>query len=90
MANFQTLSNAVIALKEYHSSTDRDELLAEAVSSSGITSENESFIYSLLMNFIDGGTRVSEIIKRLDARLSDDTDAEAISKLLGIYYDPLS
>ena len=87
MANFQTLTNAVIGLKEYHTSTDRDELFAEAVSSSGVTSENESFIYSLLMNFIDGGTRVSEIIKRLNTRLSDDFDAEAISKLLAIYYD---
>jgi hypothetical protein len=93
MANFRTLTDAVIALKEYHSATDRDELLAEAVATVATTSENEKFLYSLLMNFVDGGTRVSQIIKSLNDRVSGDAggsdkvSSEEIEKLLAIYYD---
>ena len=84
MANFQTLADAVLKLKEFHASNNRDEIITEAVATvSTEPLENESLIVDLMMNFIDGGKKVSEIISILTAV---GADKAAFEKLLAIYY----
>lgn len=86
MADARSLYQAIEALKLYYPVSGRDDFLREQVTSSKYTSTVNDEIFRVVLNFLDGGRRISDILKDLE-RFAADVPELTLEKLLSVYYD---
>lgn len=82
--DFQQLSDVVTLLKKYYEITGRDEFTRQAVISASADKNPSKKVIEFFLNVVDGGRRISEVIK--DLALLDSEEIDDISKNLLIWY----
>ncbi|MHA2020164.1 MAG: hypothetical protein ACW96N_00475, partial [Candidatus Thorarchaeota archaeon] len=91
MSDFSTLGQAVSDLKRFYGITGRDALLREAVTAEQKDISTQSFIMSQVMDIVDGGRRVSQIIEAFEQFTGGEGDTKVtlddLKELVAIYYD---
>lgn len=88
-ADVKALNQAITELKTVYPVSGRDEFLKTQVSSTSYSAEINDELFRLVLNFIDGGHRISDILSELETFTRGVPDLD-ITKYLAVYYDASS
>lgn len=88
-ADAKALNQAIVDLKTTYPVSGRDEFLKTQISSTAYSAEVNDEIFRLILNFIDGGQRISDILSQIENFAQGASDLD-ITKYLAVYYDSSS
>lgn len=81
------LATAVMALKRYHTTSGRNDLLTAAANESVTNVSSAQVVLDLLIDTLEGGYTTAELISKIDQYISEDQQArDGIADLIKIFY----